>query len=192
MAVAGTSVLVTLAAVQGDILKIAASSIYGAMLVLLYTTSTLYHSMQGRAKKIFQKLDHIAIYLLIAGTYTPLTLITLRGPWGWWLFGINWSLALIGIIYELTLSHHTRIPSMIIYVLMGWLIIVALKPLMMVLPGSGMTWLTLGGVFYTGGIGFYLYDEKIRHFHGIWHIFVLAGSACQYFCILAYLILGLK
>lgn len=186
--VAGTSVLVTLATVQGDLKKIVATSVYGAMLVLLYTTSTLYHSMQGRAKKIFQKLDHIAIYLLIAGTYTPFTLITLRGAWGWWLFGINWSLALIGIIYELTMAHRTRIPSLIIYVLMGWLVVVALKPLTAALPGAGMTWLALGGVLYTVGIGFYLYDEKIRHFHGIWHLFVLAGSVCQYFCILLYLV----
>lgn len=185
---AGTSVLITLAAFHGDVWKIVATSIYGAMLVLLYTISTLYHSMRGRAKKIFQKLDHIAIYLFIAGTYTPITLIALRGPWGWWLFGINWSLALIGIIYELTMAHRTRTPSLIIYVIMGWLALAALKPLTMALPGSGMTLLTLGGIFYTVGIAFFLYDEKIRHFHGIWHLFVLGGSACQYFCILFYLV----
>lgn len=165
-----------------------ATSVYGGMLVLLYTISTLYHSVQGRAKKILQKLDHIAIYLLIAGTYTPFTLITLRGPWGWWIFGINWSLALIGIIYELTLSHRTRIPSLIIYVLMGWLILVAMGPLTSALPKAAIVWLALGGVLYTGGIGFFLYDEKIRHFHGIWHLFVMAGSACQYFCVLLYLV----
>ncbi|MFV3407152.1 PAQR family membrane homeostasis protein TrhA [Bdellovibrio bacteriovorus] len=188
LSVAGSSVLITLATVTGDFWKIVATSVYGGMLVLLYTISTLYHSFQGRSKQIFQKLDHIAIYLLIAGTYTPFTLITLRGPWGWWLFGINWTLALLGIIYELTLSHRTRIPSMIIYVLMGWLVVVALKPLTAALPTSGIFWLTLGGLLYTGGIGFFLYDEKVKHFHGIWHLFVLGGSACQYFCILFYLI----
>ncbi|AHZ86731.1 hemolysin III [Bdellovibrio bacteriovorus] len=188
LSVAGTSVLITLATVTGDIWKIVATSVYGVMLVLLYTISTLYHSFQGRSKQIFQKLDHIAIYLLIAGTYTPFTLITLRGPWGWWLFGINWTLALVGITYELTLSHRTRVPSMIIYVLMGWLVVVAMKPLTAALPSAGIFWLALGGLLYTGGIGFFLYDEKVKHFHGIWHLFVLGGSACQYFCILFYLI----
>ncbi|WP_413295427.1 PAQR family membrane homeostasis protein TrhA [Bdellovibrio sp. HCB185ZH] len=188
MAVAGTSVLVTLASVQGDLLKIVSTSVYGGMLVLLYTISTLYHSFQGRAKKILQKLDHMAIYLLIAGTYTPFTLITLHGPWGWWLFGINWSLAVIGIILELTLAHRTRIPSMIIYVVMGWLIVVAMKPLTQNLDPRGMVLLTTGGILYTGGIAFFLFDEKVKHFHGIWHLFVMAGSISQYFCILYYLI----
>ncbi|QDK46741.1 hemolysin III family protein [Bdellovibrio sp. ZAP7] len=188
MAVAGTSVLVTLASVQGDLLKIVSTSVYGGMLVLLYTISTLYHSFQGRTKKILQKLDHMAIYLLIAGTYTPFTLITLHGPWGWWLFGINWSLAVIGIILELTLAHRTRIPSMIIYVVMGWLIVVAMKPLTQNLDPRGMVLLTTGGILYTGGIAFFLFDEKVKHFHGIWHLFVMAGSISQYFCILYYLI----
>ncbi|MFM6928282.1 MAG: hemolysin III family protein [Bdellovibrio sp.] len=188
LSVVGTSVLVTLAAVQGDLTKIISTSVYGGMLVLLYTISTLYHSFQGRAKKILQKLDHMAIYLLIAGTYTPFTLITLHGPWGWWLFGINWSLAIIGIIFELTLSHRTRIPSMIIYVVMGWLIVAAMKPLMQNLDPRGIAWLATGGILYTGGIGFFLFDEKVKHFHGIWHLFVLAGSISQYFCILYYLV----
>ncbi|KHD89782.1 MAG: hemolysin III [Bdellovibrio sp. ArHS] len=188
LSVAGTSVLVTLASIHGDVWKIVGTSVYGGMLVFLYTISTLYHSMQGRTKKVLQKLDHIAIYLLIAGTYTPFTLITLRGPWGWWLFGINWTLAALGILYELTLAHRTRTPSMIIYVVMGWLIVVALEPLTAALSTSAMVWLTLGGLLYTGGIVFFLFDEKVKHFHGIWHLFVLAGSACQYFCILFYLI----
>ncbi|WP_413583476.1 PAQR family membrane homeostasis protein TrhA [Bdellovibrio sp. HCB288] len=188
LAVAGTSVLVTLASVQGDLIKIVSTSVYGGMLVLLYTISTLYHSFQGRAKKILQKLDHMAIYLLIAGTYTPFTLITLHGPWGWWLFGINWTLAVIGIIFELTLSHRTRIPSMVIYVVMGWLIVFAMKPLTENLDPRGLVLLTTGGILYTGGIAFFLFDEKVKHFHGIWHLFVMAGSISQYFCILYYLI----
>ncbi|MEK2688909.1 PAQR family membrane homeostasis protein TrhA [Bdellovibrio sp. GT3] len=188
LAVAGASVLVTLASVQGDVIKIVSASVYGGMLVLLYTISTLYHSIQGRAKKILQKLDHMAIYLLIAGTYTPFTLITLHGPWGWWLFGINWTLAVIGIVFELTLSHRTRIPSMVIYVVMGWLIVFAMKPLTENLDPRGVALLATGGLLYTGGIAFFLFDEKVKHFHGIWHLFVMAGSISQYFCILYYLI----
>ncbi|MGZ3769960.1 MAG: PAQR family membrane homeostasis protein TrhA [Bdellovibrio sp.] len=188
MSVAGSSVLITLAVVRGDSLKIVSASIYGVVLVLLYTISTLYHSFKGRPKKIFQKLDHIVIYLMIAGTYTPISLLTIRGSVGWWLLVISWSLAAIGIIYELTLSEKTRIPSLIIYVLMGWLVLGALKPLTQNLSSAGMAWLTYGGILYTVGIAFYLYDEKIKHFHGVWHLFVLAGSICQYLCILLYLV----
>jgi hemolysin III len=189
LASVGTAVLVTSASLQGDVLKIVSASVYGGMLILLYSASTFYHSIKkARLKEIFQKLDHISIYLLIAGTYTPITLITLHGPWGWWIFGINWSLAVVGIIYELTLSHHTRTPSLIIYVVMGWLVVVAMKPLMASLPLAGFAWLALGGILYTLGIGFFLFDHKVRHFHGIWHLFVLGGSISQYFCILFYLI----
>lgn len=188
LSVVGASVMVTMATIQGDAWKIVGTSVYGGMLVLLYTISTLYHSFQGKTKKILQKLDHMSIYLLIAGTYTPFTLITLRGPWGWWLFGINWSLAVLGIIYELTLSHKTRLPSLIMYVVMGWLVVVAMKPLTALLPLHGLIWLTAGGILYTGGIGFFIFDEKVKHFHGIWHLFVLAGSIAQYFCVVLYLI----
>lgn len=188
LSVVGASVMVTLATVQGDAWKIVGTSVYGGMLVLLYTISTLYHSFQGKTKKILQKLDHISIYLLIAGTYTPFTLITLRGPWGWWLFGINWSLAVLGIIYELTLSHKTRLPSLITYVVMGWLVVFAMKPLTAALPVHGLVWLTVGGILYTAGIGFFIFDEKVKHFHGIWHLFVLGGSIAQYFCVVFYLI----
>jgi hemolysin III len=189
VSIAGAAVLITQASIFGDVWKIVGTSIYGAAMVLLYTISTLYHSVQeNRIKQILQKLDHIAIYLLIAGTYTPFCLITLRGPWGWSLLAINWGLAAIGIVYELTFAKHTRTPSMIIYVLMGWMIVAALKPLALALPMGGLIWLTLGGVLYTGGIVFFLLDEKIKHFHGVWHLFVLGGSTCQYFCILLYLI----
>lgn len=190
LSIAGAAVLITFASLYGDVWKIVSSSIYGAMLVLLYSVSATYHiTPVGRAKKILQKLDHISIYLLIAGTYTPFALIALRGPWGWWLFGINWGLALVGITYELTLAHRTRTPSMIIYVIMGWMILIALKPLVLTLPMAGIVWLTLGGVLYTGGIVFFLFDEKVKHFHGIWHLFVLGGSACQFVAILGYLVL---
>lgn len=188
LAIAGASVLITLAAVHGDPWKIVSCSIYGAVLIFLYAISTMYHSFQGRPKKVFQKLDHIAIYLLIAGSYTPFALISLRDSLGWWLFGINWFLAGVGICYELTFAHKTRVPSLITYVVMGWLVLVALKPLKESLPLGGLVWLALGGILYTGGIVFFLFDEKIKHFHGIWHLFVLAGSACQYFSITVYLV----
>ncbi|MBB5020432.1 hemolysin III [Chitinivorax tropicus] len=185
--VAGMSILLTLAAQQGDVWKLVSFSVYGSMLVLLYSFSTLYHALQGRAKAIFQKLDHTAIYLLIAGTYTPFTLITLRGAWGWTLFGINWGLALIGIIQELWLGKRTRALSLTIYFIMGWLVLVAIKPLTAALPTGGLVWLTLGGLLYTVGIIFYALDDRMRHAHGIWHLFVLGGSLCQYLCILFYL-----
>lgn len=190
LSIAGAAVLITFASIYGDVWKIVGSSVYGAALILLYSISASYHiTPKGRAKEILQKLDHISIYILIAGTYTPFALISLRGPWGWWLLGINWGLALIGIAYELTLAHRTRIPSMIIYVVMGWLIVVALEPLAVALPFLGLFWLSLGGILYTGGIVFFLFDEKVRHFHGIWHLFVLGGSVCQFVCIIGYLIL---
>lgn len=191
LAIAGSAVLITFASIYGDVWKVVSTSIYGAMLIILYSISASYHiTPLGKAKKILQKLDHISIYLLIAGTYTPFALIALRGEWGWWLFGINWGLALIGIIYELTLAHKTRIPSMILYVVMGWMIVIALKPLVMTLSFAGMAWLTIGGIFYTGGIAFFLFDEKVKHFHGVWHLFVLGGSICQFVAIMGYLVLN--
>lgn len=189
MALVGASVMITLAAVGGDVWKVVSASIYGGVLILLYVVSTFYHSIKHDvSKKVLQKVDHIAIYLLIAGTYTPFTLVTLHGEWGWWLFGISWSLAAIGITYELTLAKGARIPALVLYVVMGWLIVVAIKPLLAALATAGFVWLALGGAFYTGGIYFFVNDEKYRHYHGIWHLFVLAGSLCHYFCILIYLI----
>ncbi len=185
-ALAGLVVVVVIAAQQGDPWKIVSFSIYGTTLFLLYTISTLYHSLRGRAKQIFRKLDHLSIYLLIAGTYTPFTLVTLRGVWGWTLFGIIWGLAIVGMALEALPQKGNRILSIVVYVLMGWLVLFALKPLLEALPFAGFIWLLLGGVFYTGGIMFYLFDEQIRHFHGIWHLFVLAGSICHYLTILLY------
>jgi hemolysin III len=160
--------------------------VYGTTLVLLYTISTLYHSLRGPAKGLFQRLDYCAIYLLIAGSYTPFALVTLRGPWGWTLFGIDWALAAIGIAQELWIGRRTRLFSLLIYVAMGWLVLIAMGPLAAALPAPGLWWLVAGGALYTAGIGFFLFDEKVRHFHGIWHLFVLAGSACQFVSILRY------
>lgn len=187
-AVCGTALLVTFASIQGTVWQIVAASIYGATLITLYTISTLYHSFRGRLKNIFQRLDHCAIYLLIAGSYTPFTLVTLHGAWGWTIFGINWGLAVFGIAQEWLLGKKTRALSLPIYVIMGWLIVIAMKPLIDALPLFGLVWLVLGGVFYTSGIVFYIFDEKIRHGHGIWHLFVLAGSIAHFICILFYVV----
>lgn len=186
LAIAGLTVLVVQASLQGDPWKIVSFSLYGASLVLLYLISTLYHSVKGRAKAILQKCDHSAIYLLIAGSYTPFSLVTLRGPWGWTLFGLVWGLALFGIVQELTLGRRTRVLSMILYVVMGWLVLIAVEPLVTSLPTAGLAWLAAGGLFYSIGIYWFLNDEKIRHGHGIWHLFVLAGSACQFVSVLGY------
>ena len=179
-ALAGLVVAVVVAARQGDPWKIVSFSIYGTTLFLLYTISTLYHSLRGRAKRFFHKLDHYSIYFLIAGTYTPFTLVTLRGGWGWTIFGIIWGLVVLGVVLESLPQKGNRVLSLVVYVLMGWLVLVALKPLLQALPGAGFAWLLAGGLFYTGGLVFYVFDEKVRHFHGIWHLFVLAGSVSHY------------
>lgn len=187
LSIAGLSILVTLAVVQAAPWKVLSFSIYGATLVLLFCFSTIYHGVRDRrAKAILQKIDHNAIYLLIAGTYTPIALITLHGPWGWTLFGLIWSLAAIGIAQELTLGRRTRRLSMVLYVLMGWLVLIAGKPLVHAMPLGGLVWLVAGGVVYSVGIYFYVHGERVRHFHGIWHLFVLGGSFCHFMCMLLY------
>ncbi|MBI4755908.1 MAG: hemolysin III family protein [Betaproteobacteria bacterium] len=186
LALSGAVVLVVSGALRADVWKVVSFSIYGASLVLLYAISTLYHSTRGRPKRFFRQLDHNAIYLLIAGTYTPFTLVTLRGPWGWTLFGIVWGLAALGMLQEVLLGKKTRIISLSIYVLMGWIALVAVVPLMDALSPAGFAWVALGGVIYTVGIVFYLFDERFTHWHGIWHLFVIGGSALHYFAILKY------
>jgi len=187
LSVAGVATLVTMAAMERDPYKIVSFAVYGAMLLVLYTISTLYHSVRSpRAKAVLQKCDHSAIYLLIAGSYTPFTLVTLRGPWGWSLFGVSWGLAAFGIVQELTLGRRTRSVSMVIYVLMGWLALVAVRPLVTALPPAGTAWLLAGGLIYSAGIYFFINDERIRHGHGIWHLFVLGGSLCQFVSIARY------
>jgi hemolysin III len=186
LALTGATVLVVIGALQGDAWKVVSFAIYGAGLVLLYGFSTLYHSTRGRAKRFFRKLDHNAIYLLIAATYTPFTLVTLRGPWGWSLFGIVWALALLGMLQETLFGHGTRRLSLVIYVLMGWVGIVAIVPLIEALSPAGFAWLAAGGVIYTAGIVFYVFDERFKHWHGIWHLFVVGGSAAHYVAVLGY------
>lgn len=186
LALAGAAVLIVMAARQGDPWKIVSFSVYGACLFSLYAFSTLYHSMRGRAKAIFRRFDHLAIYLLIAGTYTPFTLVTLRGDWGWSLFGAIWGLAVIGMTLEFLPRRGARILPVVIYVLMGWLVLIVLKPLLQALPWAGFVWLLLGGLFYTFGIIFYALDAKLRHAHGVWHLFVLAGSVSHFVAIYLY------
>ena len=188
LALAGSVVLVVLAALQGDPWKVAGVAIYGATLVSLYSFSALYHSLRGRAKDVLRELDHQSIYLLIAGSYTPFCLVTLRGPWGWSLFGTVWGLALLGGLQELRPRNAARILSVVIYLLMGWVVVIALVPLQRALGPAGFAWLLAGGLFYTVGIVFYALDTRLRHAHGIWHLFVLAGSATQYYAILRYVL----
>jgi hemolysin III len=188
IALAGFVVLVVFASLKGDVWKIVSFSIYGTSLFLLYLFSTLYHSTKGKLKAFFQKLDHIGIYLLIAGSYTPFVLVSLNGAWGWSLFGVIWGLAVIGIILDCCSSDERRIIQLIIYLLMGWIALIAIKPLIASLSMAGFLWLLGGGLFYSVGIVFYILDIKKYHFHGIWHLFVLAGSVTHYFTILYYVL----
>jgi len=186
LALVGSVVLIVLASLHGDARKIVSLSIYSVSLLALYTFSTLYHSLKGRAKRVFRHLDHTAIYLLIAGSYTPLTLVVLGGRLGWALFAAVWALAVIGIVQEFRKVKGERILSVVIYVTMGWLAVVALGPLARALGTAGFAGLISGGVFYTAGIAFYALDRRLPVFHGIWHLFVLAGSIAHYLVVLAY------
>ena len=188
LACIGAVWLIVVAGLQGDPWKIVSFSIYGFTLLLLYSISTLYHSVRGPAKRVMQKLDHLSIYLLIAGSYTPFCLVTLRGPWGWTLFGIVWSLALIGMLQEIKPRSEARVLSLIIYAVMGWIVLVAVKPLIAALGMTGFKWLAAGGVLYTVGIIFFAYDSRFRHWHGIWHLFVMAGSLLHFVAILLYVL----
>ena len=188
LALTGAIVLAVKGVAGGDPWKIVSVSIYGLTLVLLYTASTLYHSLRGRAKDILRKLDHQSIYLLIAGSYTPFCLVTLRGPWGWSLLGVVWGLALLGGLQEFRPNRGERVMSVVIYVVMGWAALAALGPLWRELGPDGFAWVAAGGIFYTVGIIFYALDTRLAHAHGIWHLFVVAGSACHFVAILFYVL----
>jgi hemolysin III len=188
LALVGAVWLLAIASLQGDIWKIVSVAIYGVTLVALYSASTVYHSVRGRAKVIMQKVDHFSIYLLIAGSYTPFCLVTLRGPWGWTLFGVVWGLAVIGILQEIKPRSEARIMSIVIYAVMGWIVLVAVKPLIAALGTAGFTWLAAGGALYTIGIIFFAYDTRFRHWHGIWHLFVIAGSLLHFVAICFYVL----
>lgn len=186
LALTGASVLVGQAAVKADPLRLVSFSVYGATLCLLFLVSTLYHSTQGRAKDIFRKLDHCSIYLFIAGSYTPIALVKLDGTVGLTILAAVWSLALVGIVQECWLAKGARLTSLAIYLIMGWIAVLAFPPLVEALTWNGMALMLAAGVFYTAGILFYLFDERYPHWHGIWHLFVLAGSAAHYAAILIF------
>ncbi len=173
---------------EGEPLKIGSIAVYGASLVLLYVVSTVYHSVRGRAKAIMRKLDHLSIYLLIAGSYTPFCVVSLQGPWGWSLLGLVWGMALVGILQELKPRSEARRLSLVIYALMGWSAVLALEPLASALGPGGLGWLLAGGIFYTVGIVFFVLDRRLRHGHGIWHLFVIAGSTLHYVTVMLYVV----
>jgi len=189
LAVSGLIFLLIKAALTADPWKITAASLYGATLLLLYLSSTLYHGLpQGAARRAFMKLDHLAIYLLIAGTYTPFTLVTLHGAWGWSLFGIVWSLAAAGMVLDMLYRSGLRWMQMVIYLTMGWIVVIAWPQLAAALPAAGIAWLVAGGIIYSLGTVFYGLDKRLLHAHGIWHLFVLAGSVCHYIAVFVYVI----
>ncbi|MGN6482404.1 PAQR family membrane homeostasis protein TrhA [Luteibacter sp.] len=189
LSIAGLAILVAFSALYGGGTRaVVASSVFGATLILLYTASTLYHSIPGGvAKRVFRTLDHIAIFLLIAGTYTPFTLLALPGAWGWGLFGTIWGLALLGSAAELGLLKRYRKAAVVMYVLMGWVAIVAIEPLRENVQTGGLVLLFAGGVAYTAGVPFYV-ARRLPYGHAIWHLFVLAGSVLHYLAILLYVI----
>lgn len=184
--VAALPILLVVAIGRGDPWRIVGSAIFGATLVMLYTASTLYHAIpHPRAKRVFRILDHSAIYLLIAGTYTPFALGPLRGPWGWTLFGAVWALAALGITAKATVGFRFARLSTAVYVVMGWLAIIALRPLLTQVGVAGMMWLLAGGFCYTAGVIFFAW-ERLRYGHMVWHLFVAAGSVCHFFAVLWY------
>ncbi len=184
LAIAGMVILIVFSAIKGDAWAVVSTSIYGATLIILYTMSTLYHSLtNNKAKKFFRIMDHNSIFLLIAGTYTPYTLVALRGGLGWTMFGIVWAATVIGVIFNSIDLEKFKKASLICYIAMGWVIVAAIKPLVAALSSLSLLFLLLGGICYTGGVVFYAI-KKIRYFHSVWHIFVLAGSVLHYFSIL--------
>ncbi len=188
LAIAGLIVLIAFAALYGNAWHIVSCSIFGAALILLYTASTLYHSIQHpEIKSVLRIFDHSAILVLIAGTYTPITLVSLHGPWGWTLFAIIWGLAIVGIIIETSRLRRFRAALIALYVIMGWAVVAAIKPMMANVGSGGLLLLLSGGLAYTGGIIFYLW-RRLPYHHAIWHLFVLAGSTLHYFAILLYII----
>ena len=186
LALGGATLLVSMAAAKGDSMRVASFSAYGVTLFAMYAASTFYHSTRGAAKRLFRKLDYSAIYLLIAGTYTPFALVSLSGNDGWTLFAASWGFALLGILQELWIAKGARLTSLVLYVLMGWMGLGLMAPLIHALTWNGFAWLVTGGIVYTAGIVFYLFDERFRHWHGIWHLFVMAGSAIHFFTILKF------
>jgi hemolysin III len=190
--VAIAPMLVVAAVRSHDPWRVVGASVFAATLIMLYAASTIYHALHGRAvrrgKAVFQRLDHAAIYLLIAGTYTPFLLVSLRGPWGWTLLAIVWVLAVLGVVLKSVFgAARFAALSTIVYVGMGWLAIVAVRPLVEHVPANALWWLVAGGVCYTGGVLFFVW-ERLRYSHALWHLFVLAGSVCHAWAVLGYVL----
>lgn len=187
LSIAGLCVLVAMAAMRGTAWHVVACGIYGSTLVFLYLSSTLYHAIQApRAKDIFRVIDHAAIYLLIAGTYTPFLLITLRGPLGWTLFGLQWGMAISGIVFKSLTRGGYEIASTAVYALMGWMGVLGMKTMYTSLHFQGILWILAGGLFYTLGIVFFALNR--RYCHTVWHLFVLAGSVCHFYAVLRFIV----
>lgn len=188
LGIAGMVILVVLAALQGDPWRVVSFAIYGSTLIILFLASTLYHGIQHPgAKSILQRIDHASIYLLIAGTYTPILLVSMRGAWGWSLFGVIWGIAALGTGYEILSSRRIGKVSLIAYLVMGWLCVIALRQLLDSLSPGGLAWLAAGGLLYTAGVVFYIW-HKLPYNHAIWHLFVLGGSICHFFAMLFHIL----
>ncbi|HEX5311957.1 PAQR family membrane homeostasis protein TrhA [Aquabacterium sp.] len=187
LAIAGSIVLLIQAVKSGNLWKIGAVSVFGLSMIALYGASTIYHSTRGPAKERWAKVDHCAIYVLIAGTYTPFSLITLQGTWGTALLTVVWTLAFAGIAKELRWGRE-RVSSVPLYLLMGWACVAVASPLIHALQTQGLVWLVTGGLLYTVGVIFYVMDTRWRHAHGVWHLFVLGGTASHYFTVLKFLV----
>lgn len=188
LAIAGLAVLTAFASRLGNVWHIVSCTVFATTLILQYTFSTLYHGIQlPRAKSILRVLDHSAIFLLIAGTYTPFMLVNLRGVWGWTLFSIIWALAFLGVLFQMSLLRRWQGISLALYISMGWVVIVAVKPMLEAIAPGGLVLLLLGGLAYTSGVVFYLW-KGLRYHHAIWHGFVLAGSILHFFAVLFYVI----
>ncbi|MCP3868712.1 MAG: hemolysin III family protein [Gammaproteobacteria bacterium] len=188
LSIAGLVLMVVYSSLYGDSWHITSTSIYGVTLILLYAASTLYHGVSAsRAKQILQKLDHTSIYLLIAGTYTPFVLVSLRGTWGWTLFALVWGIALLGVVIELVSIKRLERLSIGLYLGLGWLVVVAIKPMLDNVETPGLLLLLTGGLFYSLGVIFYVW-EKLTYHHAIWHLFVLAGSAMHFFAVFFFVV----
>jgi len=188
LAVIAAPVLVVSAAQRGTMAEIVGVTIFATTMVLAYLTSTLYHALpMNRAKRVFRILDHGAIFLLIAGTYTPFTLGPLRGTWGWTILGLVWSLAIAGVVFKVVGGVRYPKFSTCLYIAMGWLVIVAIEPLRLNVPMTGLTWLVAGGIAYTAGISFFA-PRRLRYSHLVWHLFVIAGTACHFAAVLWYVV----
>ena len=187
LAIVGLPFLVVNAMHSGRALAVAGAAVFGSSAILLYLASTLYHAVSHeRIKEMLQRMDHGAIYLLIAGTYTPITLGVLHGSWGWALLGVVWTLALAGVIFKTLVGVRFQRVSTLLYVAMGWGALIAIRPLWLHMAPNGLLWLFGGGVAYTVGVMFFMLDEKLRYSHFIWHLFVLAGTGCHFFAVLLY------